>query len=223
MLDYSHDARRFDPPPCHTRPPSLERQSDRRNPAARLQRRRTRRPALRCCSARHLRSTNSEGFGINSLGEVTGTATLPGDTKFRAFVFRNGTLVDLGMGDNSVGHGINMRGDVTGGGSIRIRRPRGSFAAAQASSSGRCCRAVTAADQRARRRCHSGRRRSLRLPVSGTVRRRCLRGALSELRRCSRRGVRDQRVRRRRRVGGDAVRSLRAFWPIDPALNPARS
>lgn len=62
--------------------------------------------------------TNSEGFGINSLGEVTGTATLPGDTKFRAFVFRNGTLVDLGMGDNSVGHGINRRGDVTGGGSI---------------------------------------------------------------------------------------------------------
>jgi probable HAF family extracellular repeat protein len=62
-------------------------------------------------------SDYSEGYRINDLGEVTGTAHFKDNTEFHAFAYRESRLVDLGTlgsGVNSHGYGINNRGQIVG-------------------------------------------------------------------------------------------------------------
>lgn len=61
----------------------------------------------------------SVGRAINSAGEITGYAQLPGNTVYHAFLYSHGTMKDLGSlgvlrDTTSVGFGINAAGDVTG-------------------------------------------------------------------------------------------------------------
>ncbi len=62
-------------------------------------------------------SDYSEGYRINDLGEVTGTAHFKDNTEFHAFAYRASRLVDLGTlgsGVNSHGYGINNLGQIVG-------------------------------------------------------------------------------------------------------------
>ncbi len=54
------------------------------------------------------------GYSVNSSGQVTGQATVSGQT--RAFLYSNGTMQNLGTlgGDTSVGYSINDAGQVVG-------------------------------------------------------------------------------------------------------------
>lgn len=64
-----------------------------------------------------LGGTGSVGNGINASGQVTGTSSLAGDAQSHAFLYSNGTMVDLGtLGGTSYsfGYGINASGQVVG-------------------------------------------------------------------------------------------------------------
>jgi len=65
-----------------------------------------------------LRGTYSNAYGINNSGWLSGISTLPGDTEIRAFLWRNGVMIDLGTfgGQNSATYfSPNDRGDLGGG------------------------------------------------------------------------------------------------------------
>jgi len=59
---------------------------------------------------------NSQGFGINDQGMVTGQSSVSGDLYLHAFLYHDGGMEDLGtLGCcDSVGNDINERGDVAG-------------------------------------------------------------------------------------------------------------
>jgi probable HAF family extracellular repeat protein len=64
-----------------------------------------------------LGGTSSVAVMINHKGWITGSATLPGDTAFHAFLRQEETNMDLGTlgGTNSLGLGLNVLGLVVGG------------------------------------------------------------------------------------------------------------
>jgi probable HAF family extracellular repeat protein len=55
-------------------------------------------------------------FWVNNRGQLTGTASLPGETMFHPFLWDNGTLTDLGTlgGDSGEGDFINEAGQIVG-------------------------------------------------------------------------------------------------------------
>ena len=63
-----------------------------------------------------LGGTSSHGLAINTAGQVTGAASLPGDSLFHAFRSDGTTMTDLGTlgGAYSSGAAINTAGQVTG-------------------------------------------------------------------------------------------------------------
>ncbi len=62
-----------------------------------------------------LGGTESNGFGINDSGQVTGSAQLPGNVASHAFLYSGGAMTDLGsLGGDSDGWGINAFGQVSG-------------------------------------------------------------------------------------------------------------
>src|SRR3954463_14953921 len=63
-----------------------------------------------------LGGTLSAGHAINASGQVTGGATLAGDTIVHAFRYSGGTMQDLGTlgGTSSDGFSINASGQVAG-------------------------------------------------------------------------------------------------------------
>src|SRR5690348_3907855 len=64
-----------------------------------------------------LGGTFSFAGGINNRGDIEGFSTLPGDTAVRAFLWRNGHMMDLGTlgGPNSFASWrLNERGEVGG-------------------------------------------------------------------------------------------------------------
>src|SRR5206468_8309275 len=64
-----------------------------------------------------LGGSNSDGYGINASGQVTGSAATSNGLS-HAFLYSNGVLTDLGsLGGNvynSAGYGINDGGQITG-------------------------------------------------------------------------------------------------------------
>ena len=62
-----------------------------------------------------LGGTDSDGYGINDSGQVTGYSHTTGDAAYHAFLY-DGTMHDLGTlgGTYSYGFGINDSGQVTG-------------------------------------------------------------------------------------------------------------
>ncbi len=60
--------------------------------------------------------SSSQAYGINSVGQVVGTAETSGDLTTEAFVYSNGTKTDLGTfgGNASIAFGINSTGQVVG-------------------------------------------------------------------------------------------------------------
>ena len=61
----------------------------------------------------------SEGYAINDLGQVTGTAYTENDSATHAFLWAGGRMKDLGVlfkfpGATSWGMGINLHGNVVG-------------------------------------------------------------------------------------------------------------
>jgi probable HAF family extracellular repeat protein len=60
----------------------------------------------------------SDASAINNSGQVVGDASLTGDTASYAFLYRNGTMTDLGTlpgGSVSQAHAINNHGEIVGG------------------------------------------------------------------------------------------------------------
>ena len=85
-----------------------------------------------------LGGNHSEGLGINAHGQITGWseiagtttpgATTPGSNRLHAFLYSNGSMIDLGtLGGtiSSVGTGINARGQATGYSCTAFVGPRG--------------------------------------------------------------------------------------------------
>lgn len=57
----------------------------------------------------------SSAAAINDHGVVTGQSTLAGNLQYRAFIYQNGTMTDLGLpGDNSRGNAINNLNQIVG-------------------------------------------------------------------------------------------------------------
>src|SRR5205814_376104 len=62
-----------------------------------------------------LGGSHSVGTSINASGQVTGKATIAGDSAQHAFLYSSGSMTDLGtLGGSSVGTSINASGQVTG-------------------------------------------------------------------------------------------------------------
>jgi len=72
-----------------------------------------------------LGGTQSQGFGINSLGQVAGYSTLSGDTVGHAFIYSAGKMTDLGTfgGASSIGYGIDDSGQVVGSADLQSPSP----------------------------------------------------------------------------------------------------
>lgn len=57
----------------------------------------------------------SSASSVNDHGVVTGQSTLAGNQQYRAFIYQNGTMTDLGLpGDNSRGNAINNLNQIVG-------------------------------------------------------------------------------------------------------------
>ncbi len=54
------------------------------------------------------------GYALNNGGQVTGASVVASGIQFHAFLYSDGQMRDLGIGDGSVGRGINNGGQVTG-------------------------------------------------------------------------------------------------------------
>ncbi len=67
-----------------------------------------------------LGGSTSLGYGINSRGQVTGTASIRDNVHSHAFLYSGCSMQDLGTlgGSNSTGEGINASGQVTGNSEI---------------------------------------------------------------------------------------------------------
>jgi probable HAF family extracellular repeat protein len=60
-------------------------------------------------------------MGLNDAGEVVGQADFAGDTLHNAFLWKNGTMKDLGnLGLSSAAHDINSKGQVVGASRVSL-------------------------------------------------------------------------------------------------------
>src|SRR5512136_299341 len=62
----------------------------------------------------------SLALAINSVGQITGRSTIPGETQFHAFLYSNGVMQDINSASlfpaGTYGYGINKSGQVVGQG-----------------------------------------------------------------------------------------------------------